>query len=245
MMNAINFLDGLDGLLSGRHGDLRRVVCDRVGARPRPAPRSCSARSSAARSDFLPYNFNPAKIFLGDSGALFIGYVFATVSIIDHREDRVHGQSARSAGRARAARRRHGGRDLPALSRGQGDHRSGPRPLPPHPGVPFRTQRAQAVLLIYAVSFALGMAAYLLSGRRARTRISQGCSLSGYNRARPLRVMTVFGTRPDTIKMAPVVRALAAAGPAIEPLVCVTAQHRRCSTICSRSSRSCPTTIST
>ena len=44
---------------------------------------------------------------------------------------------------------------------------------------------------------------------------------------RPLRVMTVFGTRPDTIKMAPVVRALAAARPAVEPLVCVTAQHRK------------------
>ncbi len=42
----------------------------------------------------------------------------------------------------------------------------------------------------------------------------------------PLRVMTVFGTRPDTIKMAPVVRALAAAAPAIAPLVCVTGQHR-------------------
>jgi UDP-N-acetylglucosamine 2-epimerase (non-hydrolysing) len=42
----------------------------------------------------------------------------------------------------------------------------------------------------------------------------------------PLRVMTVFGTRPDTIKMAPVVAALEAARPAIEPIVCVTAQHR-------------------
>ena len=31
---------------------------------------------------FLRYNWNPAKIILGDSGALFIGYVFATVSII-------------------------------------------------------------------------------------------------------------------------------------------------------------------
>ncbi len=39
--------------------------------------------------------------------------------------------------------------------------------------------------------------------------------------------MTVFGTRPDTVKMAPVVRALRAARPAIEPLVCVSAQHRR------------------
>ena len=42
----------------------------------------------------------------------------------------------------------------------------------------------------------------------------------------PLRVMTVMGTRPDTIKMAPVVAALAAARPAVEPIVCVTAQHR-------------------
>jgi UDP-N-acetylglucosamine 2-epimerase (non-hydrolysing) len=41
-----------------------------------------------------------------------------------------------------------------------------------------------------------------------------------------LRVMTVFGTRPDTIKMAPVVHALRA-DPQIDDLVCVTAQHRQ------------------
>ncbi|HUA09378.1 MAG TPA: UDP-N-acetylglucosamine 2-epimerase (non-hydrolyzing) [Candidatus Acidoferrales bacterium] len=41
-----------------------------------------------------------------------------------------------------------------------------------------------------------------------------------------LRVMTVFGTRPDTIKMAPVVHALRAE-PAIDDLICVTAQHRQ------------------
>jgi UDP-N-acetylglucosamine 2-epimerase (non-hydrolysing) len=44
---------------------------------------------------------------------------------------------------------------------------------------------------------------------------------------KPLRVMTVFGTRPDTIKMAPVVHALRAAAPAVESIVCVTAQHRQ------------------
>ena len=42
----------------------------------------------------------------------------------------------------------------------------------------------------------------------------------------PLRIMAVIGTRPDTIKMAPVVAALQAARPAVEPIVCVTAQHR-------------------
>jgi UDP-N-acetylglucosamine 2-epimerase (non-hydrolysing) len=41
-----------------------------------------------------------------------------------------------------------------------------------------------------------------------------------------LRVMTVFGTRPDTIKMAPVVHALRAEA-AIDDVVCVTAQHRQ------------------
>lgn len=41
-----------------------------------------------------------------------------------------------------------------------------------------------------------------------------------------LRVMSVFGTRPDTIKMAPVVHALAA-NAQIEAIVCVTAQHRQ------------------
>ncbi len=44
--------------------------------------------------------------------------------------------------------------------------------------------------------------------------------------ARPKRVMLVFGTRPEAIKMAPIVRRLAAT-PGLMPLVCVTAQHRR------------------
>lgn len=42
----------------------------------------------------------------------------------------------------------------------------------------------------------------------------------------PLKVMSVFGTRPDTIKMAPVVHALSS-HPQIEGIVCVTAQHRQ------------------
>lgn len=41
-----------------------------------------------------------------------------------------------------------------------------------------------------------------------------------------MRVMFVFGTRPEAIKMAPVVKAFQAAAPAVQTLVCVTAQHR-------------------
>jgi UDP-N-acetylglucosamine 2-epimerase len=45
-------------------------------------------------------------------------------------------------------------------------------------------------------------------------------------RKRPIRVLSVFGTRPEAIKMAPVVRALEAAPDRFESLVCLSAQHR-------------------
>ena len=41
-----------------------------------------------------------------------------------------------------------------------------------------------------------------------------------------IRVLSVFGTRPEAIKMAPIVRALRGAPAAFESLICVTAQHR-------------------
>ena len=46
------------------------------------------------------------------------------------------------------------------------------------------------------------------------------------DRVSPLRVMTVFGTRPEAVKMAPVVQRLRAT-PSVETRVCVTAQHRQ------------------
>jgi len=42
----------------------------------------------------------------------------------------------------------------------------------------------------------------------------------------PIRVLTVFGTRPEAVKMAPLVKALERAGDKIHSKVCVTAQHR-------------------
>ena len=43
---------------------------------------------------------------------------------------------------------------------------------------------------------------------------------------KPTKVMTIFGTRPEAIKLAPVIRKLAEQGPAIRTVTCVTAQHR-------------------
>ena len=82
MMNAINFIDGLDGLLSGLTviSALSLIVIDFNRGHAEIA--LVLAALAGGALGFLRYNWNPAKIILGDSGALFIGYVFATVSII-------------------------------------------------------------------------------------------------------------------------------------------------------------------
>ena len=49
-----------------------------------------------------------------------------------------------------------------------------------------------------------------------------------------LRIMSVFGTRPEAIKMCPLVKELASR-PEIESLCCVTAQHRQPERLCQRS----------
>jgi UDP-GlcNAc:undecaprenyl-phosphate GlcNAc-1-phosphate transferase len=82
MMNAINFIDGLDGLLSGLAviSAASLIAVDLMRGHAEIA--LVLAALGGAALGFLRFNWNPAKIILGDSGALFIGYVFATVSII-------------------------------------------------------------------------------------------------------------------------------------------------------------------
>ncbi len=79
--NAVNLIDGLDGLACGvsaissiamliialfvSEGDVAVMISALAGA--------CIG--------FLPYNINPARIFMGDTGSTFLGYILATVSI--------------------------------------------------------------------------------------------------------------------------------------------------------------------
>ncbi len=79
--NAVNLIDGLDGLANGvsaisattmlviallaSEGDVAVVMAALVGA--------CVG--------FMPYNLNPAKMFVGDTGATFLGFILATMSI--------------------------------------------------------------------------------------------------------------------------------------------------------------------
>jgi UDP-GlcNAc:undecaprenyl-phosphate GlcNAc-1-phosphate transferase len=82
MMNAINFIDGLDGLLSGLTAICGTSLAIISLGHGHPELALVLAALVGGALGFLPFNFNPATIILGDSGALFIGYVFATVSIV-------------------------------------------------------------------------------------------------------------------------------------------------------------------
>jgi UDP-GlcNAc:undecaprenyl-phosphate GlcNAc-1-phosphate transferase len=80
--NALNLIDGLDGLAVGvatissltllcisllLSNDLTVII---------------TASLAGACLGFFPYNFNPAKLFMGDTGAMFLGYTLASVSVL-------------------------------------------------------------------------------------------------------------------------------------------------------------------
>ena len=82
VVNAINLIDGLDGLATGT--SLVSVLTLFVVSLIYPNPITALTCIVLAGSllGFLPYNFNPASIFMGDSGSLFLGFILATTSIL-------------------------------------------------------------------------------------------------------------------------------------------------------------------
>lgn len=80
--NTINLIDGLDGLAAG----ISMIACLSIGytAFLHNRYETCFIMLAIAGADFgfLPYNFNPAKIFMGDGGSLFLGFMLAGVSIM-------------------------------------------------------------------------------------------------------------------------------------------------------------------
>ena len=80
--NAINLIDGLDGLSSGIAliSCVSMLIIFALNASPIIAILLITALAGAL-SGFLPFNFNPAKTFMGDSGSNFLGYCLAVISI--------------------------------------------------------------------------------------------------------------------------------------------------------------------
>ncbi len=79
--NAVNFIDGLDGLAAGVSAIMSVslvFIAVKVGEYPVAV---IGTSLMGACFGFLPYNFNPAKIFMGDTGSTFLGFILATLSI--------------------------------------------------------------------------------------------------------------------------------------------------------------------
>ena len=82
--NSVNLIDGLDGLACGVSSiaSLSMLVVSMLVSDANSNVAIVLAALCGACLGFLPYNLNPAKIFMGDTGALLLGYILATVSVI-------------------------------------------------------------------------------------------------------------------------------------------------------------------
>ena len=79
--NAVNLIDGLDGLAVGVSSIASTALLALTLLTNNPQVAILTAAVAGAGFGFLPYNFNPAKIFMGDTGALFLGFILACISI--------------------------------------------------------------------------------------------------------------------------------------------------------------------
>ena len=81
--NALNFIDGVDGL-AGSIVTISSVTLGLIAVAMTPTNAISALIAfilAGSMLAFLTYNFHPAKIFMGDSGALFAGFLLATLSI--------------------------------------------------------------------------------------------------------------------------------------------------------------------
>ena len=80
--NAFNLIDGMDGLASGAALFSSLVILGVSISQERTLMIVVALVLCGALAGFLRYNFNPASIFLGDSGALFTGFLLAALSVL-------------------------------------------------------------------------------------------------------------------------------------------------------------------
>lgn len=80
--NATNFLDNMDGLAAGTSGVTAAFVTVLAVYSEQYLVSALGAAVFGACLGFLRYNFKPAKIFMGDAGSLFLGFVLAILGIL-------------------------------------------------------------------------------------------------------------------------------------------------------------------
>ncbi len=101
MANAVNLIDGLDGLAAGIVGIASGALCvyglqlvhlgDLTAGTNELGPLT-AAIACGLCVGFLPHNFHPARVFMGDSGALFLGLLMAAATMV------IGGRTTNSAG---------------------------------------------------------------------------------------------------------------------------------------------------
>ncbi len=79
--NTLNFIDGLDGLAAGVAAIAAFTIMLVNLSLSQTNSALVMALLAGSAVGFLPYNFNPAKIFMGDTGAMFLGFVLAAQAI--------------------------------------------------------------------------------------------------------------------------------------------------------------------
>ncbi len=248
--NALNLIDGLDGLATGVSAISTlslSVIFILNGSGELPLLLTIALLGGLI--GFLPYNFNPAKTFMGDVGSNSLGFILATVSMIGMAKTYtfmaiilpvvILGLPIFDTLFAIFRRILHH-KSIMEADRGHLHHRL----------IDAGLTQKQAVLVLYAVTAILGILAVvilessiwkvimlvailavlsvlgskdLFGGKK--TMIKNKDVREVLNKEK-IKVMVVFGTRPEAIKMCPLVLKLREYEN-IETVVCVTAQHRQ------------------
>jgi UDP-GlcNAc:undecaprenyl-phosphate GlcNAc-1-phosphate transferase len=82
MMNAVNFLDNMDGIVGGMSAILAAGLGILLLSWGRQAEALIAFSLAGAAAAYLLFNFPPAGIFLGDTGSLFLGYTLGALSLV-------------------------------------------------------------------------------------------------------------------------------------------------------------------
>jgi UDP-N-acetylmuramyl pentapeptide phosphotransferase/UDP-N-acetylglucosamine-1-phosphate transferase len=81
LMNAFNLIDGMDGVAAGLGSIASAALIGSFLLRGRPSDCLVTLGLLGACLGFLHYNFHPARVFLGDTGSMFIGFALAAISL--------------------------------------------------------------------------------------------------------------------------------------------------------------------
>jgi len=159
--NVVNLIDGLDGLAAGITAIAAVSLLVLAEESNQELASVMAAALVGACIGFLRYNFNPASIFMGDSGALFLGFALACIALLGVMKSvaaitlvvplLIIGVPVFDTFSAIVRRRRHG-RPIQEADRGHIHHRLLGRGF---------SQR-QTVLIIYIWSIALAFGGYAM-----------------------------------------------------------------------------------